>query len=214
MRPGEWALASVSDKRELDGFVRVLNKGFGVTTITSGGTYRFLKEAGVPGIMEISSTTGAPEMLDGLVKTIHPKIAGAIMADRENPAHMQTCEERGIHLIGMVIVTLYDFTEAVRAPDATPKSVNQKIDIGGNLLLRAAVKGHRHVTVICDPDDYDRVLADMRANNGCTTLELRSELACKAIRLTAKTDAAIATYLESQMEMTPDEEVQERLRHR
>ncbi len=185
------ALVSVSDKAGLDEFARGLAAS-GVGLYASGGTQRFLVELGLA-VTEVGEYTGFPEMLDGRVKTLHPKIHGGILCRHDRPDDMQALERHGIVPFELVVVNLYPFEETVAKPDVTDAVAIENIDIGGPSLIRGAAKNHRYVTVVTLPDQYSRVLEQLRANGG-TTYELRRELAGAAFARTAKYDAAIAAY--------------------
>ena len=188
----ERALISVSDKTDLVPFAEVLSRA-GVEIISTGGTARALREAGIEA-QELSDYTGFPEMLDGRVKTLHPKVHGGLLFLRENEEHTTAAAEHGIRPIDLVVVNLYPFEQTVARPDVTLEDAIENIDIGGPSMLRSAAKNHQSVTVIVDPADYGRV-ADQVSENGETTLELRRELAVKVYSRTAAYDGAIALHL-------------------
>ena len=184
-------LLSVSDKRGLEAFARGL-AGLGYEIVSTGGTARALAVAGVP-VREVTELTGIPEVLDGRVKTLHPRVFAAILADLDEPTHRKVLEDWALAPIALVAVNLYPFTATATRPGVKPADVIENIDIGGPSLLRAAAKNHRHVTVVVDPDDYPAVLDALNA--GGTSEELRRRLAVKAFRHTAAYDAAIAHQL-------------------
>jgi phosphoribosylaminoimidazolecarboxamide formyltransferase/IMP cyclohydrolase len=186
------ALVSVSDKSGIQEFARALSE-MGVEIVSTGGTARTLREAGIP-VREISEMTGFPEMMDGRVKTLHPKIHAGILALRDNPAHLEQMARHGISPIDLVVVNLYPFEEAVRR-DASFDEVVEQIDIGGPALVRAAAKNHAHVAVVVDPSDYAAVLAEMRESGGALSERTRFRLAAKAFGATARYDGAISSYL-------------------
>ena len=188
----ERALISVSDKSDLIPFAEVLSRA-GVEIISTGGTARALREAGIEA-QELSDYTGFPEMLDGRVKTLHPKVHGGLLFLRENEEHTATAAEHGIRPIDLVVVNLYPFEQTVAKPDVTLEDAIENIDIGGPSMLRSAAKNHQSVTVVVDPADYSRV-ADQVSSGGETTLELRRELAVKVYSRTAAYDGAIALHL-------------------
>ena len=192
--PIKRALVSVTDKTGVVAFVKALEEEFGVEVISTGGTARVLEEAGVH-VVPIEQYTGFPEMMDGRVKTLHPKVHGGLLARRDDPAHMAEAAEHGIGMIDLVCVNLYEFEKTVAKPDVTFDDAIEHIDIGGPSMLRSAAKNAVSVTVVSDPDDYDEVLETMRDNDGCTTLELRRYLQLKVYETTACYDAAIADYL-------------------
>lgn len=189
------ALISVSDKKGIVEFAREL-VSFGVEFISTGGTAEILKGAGLK-VTEISDYTGFPEMLDGRVKTLHPKVHGGILAIRNKKEHMEQLEKAGIKTIDMVVVNLYPFVETISKPDVSLSEAIEQIDIGGPTLLRAAAKNYPFVTVVTDPKDYDRVLIDMKASGGYVNPETNFQLAKKVFRLTSEYDKAISNYLET-----------------
>ncbi|MBC8243791.1 MAG: bifunctional phosphoribosylaminoimidazolecarboxamide formyltransferase/IMP cyclohydrolase [Verrucomicrobia bacterium] len=188
----ERALISVSDKTDLIPFAEVLSRA-GVEIISTGGTAGVLREAGIP-VQDLSDYTGFPEMLDGRVKTLHPKVHGGLLYLRENAEHAATAAEHAIRPIDLVVVNLYPFEQTVAKPDVTLEAAIENIDIGGPSMLRSAAKNHQSVTVVVDPADYGRV-ADQVSEHGDTTLELRRELAVKVYSRTAAYDGAIALHL-------------------
>ncbi|GAB4278778.1 MAG: bifunctional phosphoribosylaminoimidazolecarboxamide formyltransferase/IMP cyclohydrolase [Coriobacteriia bacterium] len=187
------ALVSVSDKSGIVEFVRGLTE-FGVEIVSTGGTAKALSEAGIE-VIPIDEVTGFPEMMEGRVKTLHPKVHGALLADRSKPEHMAQAEEHGIVPIDMVVVNLYPFEATVAKPDVAFAEAIENIDIGGPSMLRSAAKNHAAVTVVTDPADYDAILEEMKANDGATTLDTRTRLAKKVFGKTAAYDAAIYGYL-------------------
>ena len=166
------ALISVTDKTGVADFARALADEFGVEIVSTGGTAKALEEAGVK-VRPIEDFTGFPEMMDGRVKTLHPKVHGALLARRDSEQHMAEVAEHGIELIDLVVVNLYEFEKTVANPDVTFADAIEHIDIGGPSMLRSAAKNADSVTVVIDPDDYEAVLAEMRENNGATTLATR-----------------------------------------
>jgi len=186
------ALLSVWDKTGLVEFAQVLAAA-GVELISTGGTAKVLRDAGLT-VTELSAYTGFPEMLDGRLKTLHPKVHGGLLYIRGNPEHEAAVQQHGIAPIDLVVVNLYPFEQTVARPDATLADAIENIDIGGPTLLRAAAKNHQAVTVIVDPGDYKAVADQIRAT-GETTLELRQRLAAKVFGRTAAYDSAIALYL-------------------
>jgi phosphoribosylaminoimidazolecarboxamide formyltransferase/IMP cyclohydrolase len=187
----ERALISVSDKTGLTEFARGLAAA-GVEIYASGGTRRQLEEAGIQ-VREVATYTGFPEMLDGRIKTLHPKIHGGILCRRDRPDDMAAIAAQGIVPFELVVVNLYPFAKTVSREGVTIQEAIEQIDIGGPTLLRAAAKNHAYVAVVCQPTQYGGVLEQVRAGGG-TTSELRRELAGAAFRHTAEYDAAIATY--------------------
>ncbi|MDD5458068.1 MAG: bifunctional phosphoribosylaminoimidazolecarboxamide formyltransferase/IMP cyclohydrolase [Phycisphaerae bacterium] len=187
------ALISVSDKSGVAEFAKKLS-GMGVEIISTGGTAKALKEAGVK-VMAIDDVTGFPEMMDGRVKTLHPKIHGALLGLRDKKEHTDAMKQHDITPIDLVCVNLYPFESTVVKPDCKFEDAIENIDIGGPSMLRSAAKNHKFVTVVTNADQYDKVIAEMEANDGAVSDELRSELARAAFSLTASYDAAISKYL-------------------
>jgi phosphoribosylaminoimidazolecarboxamide formyltransferase / IMP cyclohydrolase len=186
------ALISVSDKSGLVPLVQTLVEA-GVQIISTGGTARVLQEAGLD-VTELSAHTGFPEMLDGRVKTLHPKVHGGLLYVRGNETHEAAVAEHEIPAIDLVVVNLYPFEATVAKPDVTLEEAIENIDIGGPSMLRSAAKNHRSVTVVVDPDDY-AIIAEQVREQGETTLELRQRLAAKVYARTAAYDKAITTFL-------------------
>lgn len=187
------AIISLSDKTGITDFARDLQR-FGVEILSTGGTAKTLRESGLT-IMDVSEYTGFPEMLDGRVKTLHPKIHGGLLGIRDNPEHAQKMKDHGIREIDMVIVNLYPFEATVAKPSCTIEEAIENIDIGGPSMLRAAAKNYPYVTVIVDPSDYKPVLEEMERTNGSVSQETNFRLAKKVFQLTARYDKAIAEYL-------------------
>jgi phosphoribosylaminoimidazolecarboxamide formyltransferase/IMP cyclohydrolase len=187
------ALISVSDKTGVADFARELDKQ-GVEIISTGGTASLLRQEGIK-VMEISDFTGCPEMLDGRVKTLHPKVHGGLLYLRGNKEHEAAAREHGISPIDLVVVNLYPFQATISKPGVKLADAIEQIDIGGPSMLRSASKNSQSVTVIVDPGDYQAVLDEMRDRNGETTLKLRERLAIKAFLTTSEYDLAIANYL-------------------
>ncbi len=194
------ALISVSDKTGLVDFVREL-VSFGIEIISTGGTAKLLQSEGIA-CTEISSYTGSPEILDGRVKTLHPKVHGGLLFLRGNPAHEREAEANGIEPIDLVVVNLYPFQATISKEGVTLEEAIEQIDIGGPSMLRSAAKNYRSVTVVVDPADYGDVLESLRNDEGRTTLKLRERLAIKVFVTTSKYDAAIANYLNKEQETT------------
>jgi phosphoribosylaminoimidazolecarboxamide formyltransferase/IMP cyclohydrolase len=187
------ALLSVSDKTDLVAFARRLTR-HGVRLISTGGTARALREADLD-VTDVSDVTGHPEIMDGRVKTLHPKIHGGLLAVRDNPDHLQALADHGIAPIDLVCVNLYPFEQTVAGPDVSEADAIEQIDIGGPCMIRAAAKNHRDVAVLTHPGQYDAVGNDLDAHDGATTLTLRRELAGAAFARTAAYDAAITAWL-------------------
>ncbi len=188
------ALLSVTDKSGLVDFGKAL-RGFGVTLLSTGGTARTLREAGGLEITEVSDYTGFPEMLDGRVKTLHPKIHGGILGIRDNDAHASTMAKHGIEPIDMVVVNLYQFAKTVARPGCTLEDAIENIDIGGPTLIRAAAKNNRYVAVVTDPSDYPQIVREMETLQGAVSRKTSLRLACKAFCSTSGYDANICEYL-------------------
>src|SRR5271157_2873342 len=187
-------LISVTDKTGVVEFARDLT-GMGAEIVSTGGTARLLREAGIP-VKDVAEVTGFPEMLDGRVKTLHPKIAGGILAIRSNAAHRRAIEEHGIAPIDMVVVNLYRFGDVAAKVDARLEDLIENIDIGGPTMIRAAAKNYQDVAVVVSPADYGAVVEETRTNGGGLSLETKWALAKKAFRTTADYDAAISARLE------------------
>jgi phosphoribosylaminoimidazolecarboxamide formyltransferase/IMP cyclohydrolase len=196
------ALLSVSDKTGLVPLAQVLAAA-GVELLSTGGTARTLREAGLT-VKDVSDHTGFPEMLDGRVKTLHPKVHGGLLFIRGNAQHEAAVRQHGIQPIDLVVVNLYPFEQTVAKPDVSLPDAIENIDIGGPSMLRSAAKNHESVTVVVDPLDYEEVAGQIQANGG-TTLELRRKLAAKVFARTAAYDAAIAAHLSSEFRVRSSE---------
>ncbi len=192
------ALISVSDKTGLVEFCREL-ESMGVEIVSTGGTAALLRNNGIATV-EISSFTGSPEILDGRVKTLHPKVHGGLLYLREKPEHVAEATANGVKPIDLVVVNLYPFEQTIAKPGTTLEDAIENIDIGGPSMLRSAAKNYRSVTVVVDPADYADVLENMRANDGATTFKLRERLGIKVFVTTSKYDGAIANYLDGVQE--------------
>ena len=189
------ALVSVSDKTGLEAFARALVEG-GAEIVSTGGTAAALARAGIP-CVPIEELTGFPEMMDGRVKTLHPRVHGGLLAVRDDPAHVAAMEAHGIRPIDLVCVNLYPFESTVAKPGIAEHEAVEQIDIGGPSMVRSAAKNHASVAVVTDPAQYDAVAGELRAHGGCTTLALRRRLANAAFARTAEYDAAIARWMGS-----------------
>jgi phosphoribosylaminoimidazolecarboxamide formyltransferase / IMP cyclohydrolase len=187
------ALISVHDKTGVVDFARGL-AALGAEIVSTGGTARLLRDSGVP-VADVAEVTGFPEMLDGRVKTLHPKVHGGLLARREIPEHMAALERHGIRPIDLVAVTLYPFEQTVARPGVTLEEAIENIDIGGPSMIRGAAKNHAHVAVVTDPAQYGAVLDELRKSDGTLSDATRFRLAAEAFRRTAQYDAAIAAYL-------------------
>ncbi len=188
------ALVSVTDKTGVAEFCRALASEFGVEIVSTGGTAKVLAEAGID-VRPIDDLTGFPEMMDGRVKTLHPRVHGGLLARRDVSEHMAAAEEHGIGMIDMVVVNLYAFEATVAREGVTEEDAIENIDIGGPSMLRSAAKNFASVAVVTDPSTYDHILAEMRANDGATTLKTRRALATEVFRTTSAYDSAIWMYL-------------------
>ncbi len=195
MKKIERAILSVTDKTGIAELARELNE-MGVEIISTGGTARAIRDAGVE-VKDVSDLTGFPEMMDGRVKTLHPVVHGGILAIRDNQKHAAQMKEHGIPPIDMVVVNLYAFEKTVAKEGVSLAEAIENIDIGGPTMLRSSAKNFRYVTVVVDPGDYEKILREMKTNQGSTTLKTRFELARKVFATTSTYDTAITRYLES-----------------
>ncbi len=193
MRKIRRALVSVSDKSGVVELARAL-ADLRVEILSTGGTARTLRENGIE-IVDVSEYTGFPEMLDGRVKTLHPKIHGGILGQRENPDHVETMGKHGINPIDMVVVNLYPFEATIAKPHCTLEEAIENIDIGGPAMIRSAAKNYRDVAVVVDPGDYDDLITELRKNDGQISGRTRFRLAKKVFHMTAQYDSAISNYL-------------------
>jgi len=203
------ALVSVHDKTGVVEFARSL-AALGIEILSTGGTATLLRKSGVP-VRDVSDVTGFPEMLDGRVKTLHPKIHGGILARRDAAADVDALEKHGILPIDLVVVALYPFEATVARSSVTLAEAFEQIDVGGPAMVRAAAKNHASVGVVTDPSQYPRVLAELRANGGALSEATRARLAQEAFRRTAEYDAAIASYLSSEGVSTAPSETAPRI---
>ena len=203
------ALVSVHDKTGVVEFAGSL-AALGVEILSTGGTATLLRKSGVP-VRDVSDVTGFPEMLDGRVKTLHPKIHGGILARRDAAADVDALEKHGILPIDLVVVALYPFEATVARSSVTLAEALEQIDVGGPAMVRAAAKNHASVGVVTDPSQYPRVLAELRANGGALSEATRARLAQEAFRRTAEYDAAIASYLSSEGVSTAPSETAPRI---
>jgi len=186
------ALISVYDKRGLGEFAAGLTE-LGVEILSTGGTARMLSDAGIK-VREISDYTGFPEMMEGRLKTLHPRVHGGLLARRDHAEDMKQAQAHGIQMIDMLVVNLYPFEETIARPGVTLEEVVENIDIGGPAMLRAAAKNYRHVAVVCNPDDYEEILAEMRANNCEVSEQTCTRLMVEAFARTSAYDAVISDY--------------------
>ncbi len=188
----ERALISVSDKKGVVEFAKKLSDRK-IEIVSTGGTAKLLKERGVP-VVSVDAYTGHPEIMDGRVKTLHPRVHGGILAVRDNDLHREQMRQNGIKPIDLVAVNLYPFVQTVARPGVSIEEAVENIDIGGPAMVRSAAKNHRFVTVIVDPFDYTAVAGEIE-RTGAVSLATRKRLAVKAFAHTAAYDAAIAGYL-------------------
>lgn len=199
------ALISVSDKIGIIDFTREL-QNYGVQIISTGGTAKALREAGLE-VRDVSDVTGFPEMMDGRVKTLHPKIHGGLLGVRDNSEHQAAMQQHGIEPIDMVVVNLYPFEQTVARPGVTPEEAIEQIDIGGPAMIRSAAKNFRDVAVIVEPDSYDAILAELEAQDGRLSIDTREQLAQLAFARTSAYDSAITGFFRRQSsfgELEPD----------
>jgi phosphoribosylaminoimidazolecarboxamide formyltransferase/IMP cyclohydrolase len=187
------ALISVSDKTGIVDFARELS-AMGVEILSTGGTAKTLRDAGVP-VIEVSDYTGFPEMLDGRLKTLHPKIHGGLLSRRSNPKDMEDIKKHGISTIDLVVVNLYPFEKTISKPDVTFEEAIENIDIGGPAMLRASSKNFADVAVVVDPADYSVVLQEMKKSGGEISRDTKLNFANKVFAHTARYDTLIANYL-------------------
>ncbi len=192
------ALISVSDKTGIVKFSEELNK-MGVEIISTGGTAKKLKESGIP-VIDIGDFTGFPELMGGRVKTLHPKVHAALLAKREDSAHMKEVKKHKIQLIDMVVVNLYPFEETVSKPNITEEEIIEQIDIGGPSMLRSAAKNYQDVVVVSNPKDYDSLLEEMKNNGGEIGSETRHRLAQDVFAHTSRYDNVISNYFAGRRE--------------
>jgi len=187
------ALVSVSNKKGVVEFAREIHE-MGIEILSTGGTAKTLRDAGIP-VKDVSDHTGSPEMLDGRVKTLHPKIHGGLLSRRDNPKDMEEIRKYGIDTIDMVVVNLYPFEETISKRGVTFSEAIENIDIGGPAMLRSASKNFKDVAVIVDPSDYERIMDEMKRLNGDLTYKTKLELARKVFGHTSRYDGLIADYL-------------------
>lgn len=194
------AIISVSNKKDLLEFAKALNS-MGIEILSTGGTAKTLRDARIS-VKDVSEYTGFPEMLDGRLKTLHPRIHGGLLSRRSNPKDMEELKKYEIDTIEMVVVNLYPFEETISKPGVSFAEAIENIDIGGPAMLRSASKNFQDVAVIVDPSDYEKVLKEMKSLNGDLSYATRLELAKKVFRHTSGYDAIIADYLTKVTEET------------
>jgi len=197
--PVKRALISVSDKSGLAEFAKALVSEFGVDLISTGGTAKFLREQGLT-VTDVSQVTGFPEMMDGRVKTLHPKIHGGLLALRDNADHMKSASDHGIEPIDLVVINLYPFEKTIAKPGVHLEEAIENIDIGGPSMVRSAAKNHRFVLVVTEPERYEKVLGDLRKHNGSSCGAHRLKQAQRAFAHTSAYDGKIAAYLLTQVQ--------------
>ena len=197
LRKVKRALISLSDKSDAVDFARSLAE-MGVTILSTGGTAVTLREAGIE-VSDVSEITGFPEMMDGRVKTLHPKIHGALLALRDDAGHVASMKEHSIEPIDMVVINLYPFEQTIAKEGVSVDEAVENIDIGGPAMIRSASKNWRDVAVVTDPRLYDEILAELDENDCSTSLETRRRLAVLAYTRTASYDLAISSYLADQL---------------
>jgi phosphoribosylaminoimidazolecarboxamide formyltransferase/IMP cyclohydrolase len=197
------ALISVHDKTGVVDLVKAL-AGFGVEILSTGGTARLLRESGLA-VRDVADVTGFPEMMDGRVKTLHPRIHGGILARRDVPAHLEALAAHDIRPIDLVVVALYPFEQTVARPGVSLAEAIEQIDVGGPTMIRAAAKNHASVAVLTDPSQYAAVLDELKATGGALGDATRASLARAAFRRTAEYDAAIAKFLPEGASGAPSE---------
>src|SRR5687767_11877119 len=193
MRPIRRALISVSDKTGIIDFALTL-KQFGVEIISTGGTARSLRDAGVD-VLDVSDITGFPEMMDGRVKTLHPRIHGGLLALRDNAEHVAAMERNGIEPIDMVVVNLYPFAETISREGVTREEAIEQIDIGGPAMIRSAAKNSSDVAIVVNPSQYPLLIEELRQHGGSISIPLLQRLAAQAFQHTAQYDAVVSSYL-------------------
>lgn len=187
------AIISVSNKKGIVDFAKEL-QGMGIEILSTGGTAKTLREAGIP-VKDVSEHTGSPEMLDGRVKTLHPRVHGGLLSRRNNSRDMEEIKKYSIEMIDMVVVNLYPFEETIAKPGVTFEEAIENIDIGGPAMLRSASKNFQDVAVVIDPGDYGKIMSEMKDLGGDLSYATRLELAKKVFTHTSRYDGLIADYL-------------------
>jgi len=190
------AILGVYDKANIVEFAKALRE-FDVEILSTGGTGRALAEGGVS-VRQVSDYTGFPEMMNGRVKTLHPKIHGGLLAMRDNEEHMKEAKANGVEMIDMVVVNLYPFEATIAKPGVTLAEAIENIDIGGPTMLRAGAKNYKDVAIVTAVSQYESIVDEMKKNDGCLSLKTRFELAKEVFKLTSHYDTAISSYLEGQ----------------
>jgi phosphoribosylaminoimidazolecarboxamide formyltransferase/IMP cyclohydrolase len=202
LRPIRRALISVSDKTGILDFARELTR-FNVEIISTGGTAKTLRDASI-NVRDISDVTGFPEMMDGRVKTLHPRVHGGLLAIRDNPEHVAALEQHGIQPIDLVVVNLYPFAETIKRVGVTREEAIEQIDIGGPAMIRSAAKNARDVAVVVSSEQYTQVIEELNQNDGALSLATRTTLAQKAFEHTAQYDIMVSSYLAASGDTLPD----------
>jgi phosphoribosylaminoimidazolecarboxamide formyltransferase/IMP cyclohydrolase len=202
LRPIRRALISVSDKTGIVDFARELTR-FNVEIISTGGTAKALRDAGI-NVRDISDITGFPEMMDGRVKTLHPRVHGGLLAIRDNTEHVAAMQEHGIEPIDLVVVNLYPFAETIRRAGVTREEAIEQIDIGGPAMIRSAAKNARDVAVVVSPEQYAQLIDELNQNSGALSLATRNTFAQKAFEHTAQYDIMVSSYLAGSRDALPD----------
>ncbi|HEY0367733.1 MAG TPA: bifunctional phosphoribosylaminoimidazolecarboxamide formyltransferase/IMP cyclohydrolase, partial [Pyrinomonadaceae bacterium] len=202
LRPIRRALISVSDKTGIVDFARELTS-FNVEIISTGGTAKTLRDAGIT-VRDISDITGFPEMMDGRVKTLHPRVHGGLLAIRDNPEHLAAMQQHGIEPIDLVVVNLYPFAETIRRQGVTHDEAVEQIDIGGPAMIRSAAKNARDVAIVVSSEHYAGVIEELNQNNGALSLNTRNTLAQRAFEHTAQYDIMVSSYLAGSSDVLPD----------
>lgn len=197
------AIISVFNKKDIIEFAKEI-QAMGVEILSTGGTAKTLKDAGVS-VKEVSEYTGFPEMLDGRVKTLHPRIHGGLLSRRSNVKDMEEIDKHGINTIDMLVVNLYPFEETISKPGVTLEEAIENIDIGGPAMLRSASKNFQDVIVIVDPSDYRKVIEELKRLGGDISYEMRLELAQKVFKHTSRYDGLIADFLAKELERKNNE---------
>jgi len=194
------AILSVSNKKGIAEFAKAISS-MGIEILSTGGTAKTLRDAGIP-VKDVSEHTGFPEMLDGRVKTLHPRIHSGLLSRRDNPKDMEEIKKHGIDTIDMVVVNLYPFEETISRPGVSFAEAVENIDIGGPAMLRSASKNFQDVAVIVDPSDYEKIVGEIKNLKGDLSYRTRLELAKKVFRHTSRYDTIIADYFEKVTEET------------
>src|SRR5215211_2636629 len=202
LRPIRRALISVSDKTGIVDFARELTR-FNVEIISTGGTAKTLRDAGIT-VRDISDVTGFPEMMDGRVKTLHPRVHGGLLAIRDNAEHVAALEQHGIEPIDLVVVNLYPFAETIKREGVTREEAIEQIDIGGPAMIRSAAKNARDVAVVVSSDEYSNIVNELNENDGALSIKTRNRLAQRAFEHTAQYDLMVSSYLAGPSDPLPD----------